>query len=74
VKKRALKRRYGRAKAGSGKIKAFRIVTSRFGPEAHAYDYRGHVVNVINGVWGKDTAEEVRRAARKHWPSAKERA
>ena len=71
--KRALKTRYGHAKVGSGKVQSFRIVATKYGPEAWAYDYRGRVVNAINGVWGKDTIDEIRRAAHKHWPSAKDK-
>jgi hypothetical protein len=73
MRRRTLRRRYGRAKAGSGKVQWFRVVAAKYGPEAWAYDYRGRTVNAINGVWGEDTVESVRRAARKHWPDAKDK-
>lgn len=68
-----LHRRYGRAKAGSGKVRTFAVIAGKYGPEAVAYDYNGRSVNVINGTWGKDTVEDLFRAAKKHWPQAKER-
>jgi hypothetical protein len=73
VKRHTLKRRYGRTKAGSGKVHTFAVIATKFGPTAVAYDYRGRSVNVINGTWGKDTIEDLYRLAKRHWPSAKEK-
>jgi len=66
-----LRRRYGHAR--ERKIRYFRVLAGRLGPTAVAYDSQGRSVNVINGVWGQDTVESVRRAALKHWPEARDR-
>ena len=69
----ALRGRYGRTRLGSGRVRSFRMVAGRLGPSAVAYDARGKTVNVINGRWGVDTVESTRRAARHHWPDAKDK-
>jgi hypothetical protein len=74
MRHRRLRRRYGRAKRGSGAVRYYRIIVNRFGPAAVAYDYKGASVNLINGSWSAgDTVESVRRAAHKAWPNAKDR-
>jgi len=72
-KGRALKKRYGHARAGSGKVRTFAVIATKFGPTAVAYDYRGRSVNVINGRWGEDTIEDLYRLAKMYWPGAKEK-
>jgi hypothetical protein len=70
----ALRRRYGRARRGSGKVRWFRVIADHRGPTAIAHDYKGASVNLINGLWSAgDTVESVRRAARREWPDAQER-
>lgn len=71
---RRLRRRFGRAKAGTGKVRAYDAWAGAHGPSIRAYDARGRVVNVINGSWSKgDTIDSVRREARKHWPDARDK-
>lgn len=68
-------------RAGSGQIRTYEIKRNQDGSaSAIAYDARGRVVNAINTdrpnpdrPWDENTMSEVRRAARKHWPGARER-
>lgn len=66
-----LRARYGHARKRT--IRYFRVLATRLGPTAVAYDSRGRSVNVINGTWKDDSIESVHRAALKHWPHAKDR-
>jgi hypothetical protein len=49
----------------------YRIVSGPLGPSCHLLTSKGRIVNAING--GKnDSEEDVRRAAKKWFPFAKE--